>query len=201
MAIASNKLNIYAIGLIPATDNRPSGNAYAPGDVITMYNKKTVEVLNTDAEGRLILADALSYATKYKPSLVIDLATLTGAAARAIGHYGIVSMHKNATDQHKALKHVGKLIYERLAEMPFWDEYDQLIESDIADIKNLGGATAGAITAGKFLANFISYPWIHLDIAGPTFVKNKYNYRGVGATGVGVRLLYYYIKNKFVSEK
>ena len=194
-AVASNKVPKHVIGLIPATDNRPSGNAYAPGDVVTMYNKLTVEVLNTDAEGRMILADALSYADKYKPELVIDLATLTGAAARAIGHFGIVSMHKNAEKYHNQLKESGNLTHERLAEMPFWDDYDSLIKSDVADIKNIGGPIAGAITAGKFLSNFINYPWIHLDIAGPAYVETNYGYRGKGATGMGVRLLYNFIKN------
>ena len=194
-AIAINKLPKHVVGLIPATDNRPSGNAYAPGDVVTMFNKLTVEVLNTDAEGRMILADALSYANKYNPDLVIDLATLTGAAARAIGHYGIVSMHKNAEKYHDKLKLSGNLTHERLAEMPFWDDYDNLLKSDVADIKNIGGPIAGAITAGKFLSNFINYPWIHLDIAGPAYVESSYGYRGKGATGIGVRLLYNFIKN------
>ena len=195
-AIAANKLDKYVVALVPATDNRPSGNAYAPGDVITMHDGTTVEVLNTDAEGRLVLADALSFAKKYKPELVIDLATLTGAAAAAIGHYGIVSMQQGAEKEHKNLKKIGGETHERLAEMPFWSDYDELIKSDVADIKNLGGPAGGAITAGKFLAYFIDYPWIHLDIAGPTFVKAKYGYRGKGATGMGVRLLYQFIKNR-----
>ena len=151
-----------------------SGNAYAPGDVITMHDGTTVEVLNTDAEGRLVLADALSFAKKYKPELVIDLATLTGAAVAAIGHYGIVSMHEGAEKEHARLKEAGSYTHERLAEMPFWSDYDELIKSDIADIKNLGGPHAGAITAGKFLAHFADYPWIHLDIAGPSYTKAKY---------------------------
>ena len=193
--IAANKLPIHVIGLTPATDNRPSGNAYAPGDVITMYDKTTVEVLNTDAEGRLILADALSYAKKYNPCLVIDLATLTGSAAATVGHFGIVSMHNGAKIEHKKLKKAGHTTHERLAEMPFWADYDDLIKSDVADIKNVGGSIAGAITAGKFLSHFVDYPWIHLDIAGPTFTKEKYGYRGRGGTGMGVRLLYKFIKN------
>ena len=193
-AIATNKIPKHVIGLVPATDNRPSGNAYAPGDVVTMFNQSTVEVLNTDAEGRMILADALSYAEKYNPELVIDLATLTGSAANTIGHFGIVSMQKNARNQHDNLEKIGHKTHERLAEMPFWDDYDELIKSDIADIKNIGGAFGGAITAGKFLSNFINYPWIHLDIAGPAYVTTKYNYRGKGATGMGVRLLYNYVK-------
>ena len=195
-AVASNKLPIHIIALIPATDNRPSGNAYAPGDVITIHNGTTVEVMNTDAEGRLILADALSFAKKYNPKLVIDLATLTGSAVAAIGHYGIVSMYKNAEIEHTKLKKAGDNTHERLAEMPFWSDYDELIKSDIADVKNLGGPHAGAITAGKFLAHFIDYPWIHLDIAGPCYTQKKYGYRGKGATGIGVRLLYDFIKEK-----
>jgi leucyl aminopeptidase len=195
-AIATNNLPVHVIALTPATDNRPSGNAYAPGDVITMHDGTTVEVLNTDAEGRLVLADALSFAKKYKPELVIDLATLTGAAVAAIGHYGIVSMHEGAEKEHARLKETGDYTHERLAEMPFWSDYDELIKSDIADIKNLGGPHAGAITAGKFLAHFADYPWIHLDIAGPSYTKAKYGYRGKGATGMGVRLLYQFIKNR-----
>ena len=195
-AISANKLDKYVIALVPATDNRPSGNAYAPGDVITMHDGTTVEVLNTDAEGRLVLADALSFAKKYNPELVIDLATLTGAAAAAIGHYGIVSMHDGSENEHLELKKAGDTTHERLAEMPFWSDYDELIKSDVADIKNLGGPAGGAITAGKFLAHFTDYPWIHLDIAGPTFIKAKYGYRGKGATGMGVRLLYQFIKNR-----
>ena len=196
LAIAANKLPIHVIALAPATDNRPSGNAYAPGDVIKMHDGTTVEVLNTDAEGRLILADALSYARKYNPELVIDLATLTGSAVAAIGHYGIVSMHNGARIEHTKLKECGSYTHERLAEMPFWSDYDELIKSTVADIKNLGGPNAGAITAGKFLAHFADYPWIHLDIAGASYTQKKFGYRGTGATGMGVRLLYHFIKSR-----
>ena len=194
-AIAKAQLNIHVVGLVPATDNRPSGNAYAPGDVITMYDGTSVEVLNTDAEGRLILADALSYAKKYKPEIVIDLATLTGAAARAIGKQGIVAMG-NDKDTMTALKESGKKVHERLAEFPFWDEYKDDLKSTIADLKNLGGAEAGAITAGKFLEHFTDYPYTHLDIAGPAFMLSPFNYRGIGGTGVGVRLLFDFLKSK-----
>ena len=194
-AIASNNLPIKVKGLIPATDNRPSGNAYAPGDVVKMHSGMTVEVLNTDAEGRMILADALSYAKKFNPSLVIDLATLTGSAASTIGHFGIVSMHNMAEKEHSNLKKYGEYTHERLAELPFWSDYDDLIKSDIADIKNIGGPQAGAITAGKFLCRFTDYPWIHLDIAGASYTPKKYGYRGKGATGMGVRLLYHFLKS------
>ena len=194
-AIAKAKLNIHVVGIVPATDNRPSGNAYAPGDVITMHDGSTVEVLNTDAEGRLILADALSYAKKYNPEIVIDLATLTGAAARAIGKQGIVAMG-NDQQTMSDLKESGHKVHERLAEFPFWEEYKEDLKSSIADLKNLGGAEAGAITAGKFLEHFTDYPYTHLDIAGPAFTQNSFNYRGQGGTGVGVRLLFDFLKNK-----
>jgi len=195
-AIAKAKLPIHVIGLVPATDNRLNNNAYVAGDVITMYNGTTVEVLNTDAEGRMILADALAYAQKYNPELVIDLATLTGAAARAIGKYGIVAMGTKNETFLEMLKQSGEQTGERLVEFPFWDEYNDMLKSDIADITNLGGAEGGAITAGKFLEHFTNYPYIHLDIAGPAFVEKRYNYRGVGGTGVGVRLLFEYAKKR-----
>jgi len=194
-AIAKAKLPVHVIGLVPATDNRPDGNAYVPGDVIKMMNGLNIEVLNTDAEGRMILADALHYAKKYKPELVVDLATLTGAAVAAIGKYGIVSMGTADEKQMSRMAESGNNVYERLAPMPFWDEYAELLKSDIADMKNLGGAHAGAITAGKFLEKFTDYPWIHLDIAGPSFVEKRDSYRGNGGTGVGVRLLYDFVKN------
>lgn len=200
-ATAKNKLDVWVVGLIPATDNRPSGAAYAPGDVITMYNGKTVEVLNTDAEGRMILADALTYAIKYNPELVIDLATLTGMAARTVGHHATVSMGTADKETHESLKESGFAVHERLAEMPFFDEYFDMLKSDIADVKNIGGMNAGAITAGKFLEMFTknekgehAYPWIHLDIAGPAFLTSEDAYRGKNGSGVGVRLLYNFIK-------
>ncbi|MGQ0828127.1 MAG: leucyl aminopeptidase family protein [Bacteroidota bacterium] len=194
-AIAKAKLKVHVIALVPATDNRPGENAYVPGDVITMYNGLTVEMLNADAEGRMILADALAYAQQYKPKLVIDLATLTGAAMAAIGTSGIVAMGTVDERTKNKLKQSGNNVYERLAEMPFWDDYDDAIKSDIADMKNLGGPYAGSITAGKFLARYINYPWFHFDIAGPAFITTKDHYRGKGGTGVGVRLLFDYLKN------
>ncbi len=194
-AIAKAKLRVHVIGLIPATENRPGGNAYVPGDVLTMHNGSTVEVLNTDAEGRLILADALSYARQYKPELVIDLATLTGAAARAIGPEGIVYMSTAGRKVNDALEESGRNVYERLVKFPLWDEYENYIKSDIADVKNIGGANAGAITAGMFLKKFTDYPWVHLDIAGPAFLDKADGYRLKNASGVGVRLLFDFMKS------
>lgn len=188
-AIAKHKLPLHVVALIPATDNRPGEIAYTPGDVIHMYDGKTVEVLNTDAEGRMILADALAYAKKYEPELVLDFATLTGAAAAAIGAYGIVCMGTASESQKSELKLAGELAHERLVEFPFWEDYAALIKSDIADMKNIGGPVAGAITAGKFLEKFTQYPWMHFDIAGPAFISAADAYKTKGGTGVGVRLI------------
>ena len=194
-AIAKSGLPVHVIGLMPATDNRPGPEAIVSGDVLRMYNKMTVEVINTDAEGRLILADALSFAKKYDPALVIDLATLTGAASRAIGKFGMVAMQFKAEKEIEQLKVAGWNTYERIVEFPNWDEYGEGIKSDIADLKNHGPADGAAIIAGKFLEKFTDYPYIHLDIAGPALLEKKDSYRGSGGTGVGVRLLFNFIKN------
>jgi len=195
-AIAKANLPIHVVGLIPATENRPGGNAYAPGDVIHMMDNTSVEVLNTDAEGRLVLADALCYAKKYDPELVVDFATLTGAAVRAIGKFGIVAMGNAGEEVQKDINESGHYTYERLAMMPFWDEYKDLLKSDIADMTNLGPAEAGQITAGKFLEHFTNYPWMHLDIAGPAFLSGDDHYRLKGGTGSGVRILFDYLSKK-----
>lgn len=195
-AIASAKLPVHVIGLVPATDNRPGGNAYVPGDVITMYSGKTVEVLNTDAEGRLCMADALHWAKRYKPELVIDLATLTGSAAAAIGIHGMVGMGNAPENTLKSLQQAGESVRERVVNFPFWEEYGEEIKSDIADIKNIGSAGAGgAITAGKFLEHFTDYPWIHIDLAGPAWLHAQDSYRTKGGSGVGTRLLYRFFEN------
>ena len=195
-AVSKAKLPVHVVGLIPATENRPGGNAYAPGDVIHMMDNTSVEVLNTDAEGRLVMADALCYAKKYNPELVVDFATLTGAAVRAIGKYGIVAMGNADIGVQNELRESGDFTYERLAMMPFWEEYSELLKSDIADMKNLGPAEAGQITAGKFLEHFTDYPWIHLDIAGPAFLSSDDHYRLKGGTGTGVRILFDYLLKK-----
>ena len=193
-AVAASKLPVHVVALIPATENRPDGNAYVPGDVINMYDGTTVEVVNTDAEGRLILADALAYAKNYQPQLVIDMATLTGSASMAIGKQGMVGMQSNAGSFMKALCETGELVHERVAVFPFWEEYGEMIKSEVADLKNLGGREAGAITAGKFLAHFTDYPYIHLDIAGPAWLDKQDAYRSQGGSGTGVRLLYEFIR-------
>ena len=188
-AIAKMQLPLHVIALVPATDNRPGEEAYTPGDVIRMYSGSTVEVLNTDAEGRMILADALHWAKRYKPELVIDFATLTGAAAAAVGEHGIVCMGTASDQIRAAFRDSGMRQYERLVEYPLWDEYGDQIKSDIADLKNIGGPTGGAITAGKFLEHFTDYPWMHFDIAGVSFFTARKAYMPVGGTAFGLRML------------
>ncbi|MCQ2313877.1 MAG: peptidase M17 [Bacteroidales bacterium] len=193
-ATAKAKLPVHVIALVPATDNRIDGNAHVTGDVITMYDGTTVEILNTDAEGRLILADALSYAKHYNPMCVFDFATLTGAASRAIGPLASVVMEKDADKIYSDLEQSGFDVFERLVKFPMWEDYGELIKSDIADIKNTGAPFAGMIMAGKFLEHFTDYPWVHFDIAATAFLEHKDSYRGIGGTGIHVRLLADYFR-------
>lgn len=199
-AAAKRKLPVHVVALAPCTDNRPGGRAFAPGDVLRMHSGLTVENLNSDAEGRLILADALSYAERHGAETIFTVATLTGAAARAIGTQGSVVMgtapEAHFTRLHQAADHC----FERLAPMPFWEEYGEELKSDIADLKNIGGALAGQITAGKFLQRFTTRPFIHLDIAGTAFLDKRDHYRPKGGTGVGVRLLYHYLKRRAAAQ-
>ena len=194
-AAAHAKLPYHIVALIPATDNRPGNDAYAPGDVITMYDGSTVEVLNTDAEGRLVLADALHYAKRYQPELVLDFATLTGSAVRACGQEAIAYMGNAQESIKQKIEKSGHDVYERLIEFPLWREYGEQIKSNIADLRNLGGSTAGMITAGKFLEHFTDYPWLHFDIAGPAYLKSSDSYRPKEGTGVGVRLVFDFLKH------
>ncbi len=196
-AVAKNQLPVHVVVLIPATDNRPCGNAYANGDILRMYDGTMVEVVNTDAEGRLILADAIAYAVKnYNPRVIIDAATLTGAAVRAISTFGLAAMQQNAEKELEMLKIVGNEVYERLVEFPMWKEYDELIKSDFADLRNCGSTPqAGTITAGKFLAHFAKeVPYVHLDIAGVAYFTKAQHYFRTGASGYGIRLLYAYLQ-------
>ncbi len=188
-AAAMNRLPLHLIGLVPATDNRPGNNAYTPGDVITMHDDTTVEVINTDAEGRMVLADALSFARQYDPELVFDFATLTGSASVVVGPQGILTMGNAQPEIFERLLQSGQNTYERLVQLPLWKEYQQMIRSDVADIKNAAGKQAGAITAGKFLEYFTDYPWVHFDIAPMAFLEKKDAYRCKGGTGIGIRLM------------
>ncbi len=199
MAVAAKtNLPIHLIGLIPVTDNKIGDNALAPGDIITMGSGKTVEVVNTDAEGRIILADALHYAKKYQPSLALDLATLTGSAVRALGTQAICYMGTASKTVKNDLEESGFATYERLVELPLWKEFGDELKSNIADFKNLGSSNAGMITAGKFLENFVDYPWLHLDIAGPAYLRQPNGYRTKEGTGVGVRLLFNFLKKQYL---
>ncbi|MDA0986990.1 MAG: leucyl aminopeptidase [Bacteroidetes bacterium] len=195
-SIATLKLKTHVVGLIPMVENMPGGNSLKPGDIIRHHNKKTSEVDNTDAEGRLILADSLSYASKYKPKVVIDLATLTGACVVALGHHA-TGMMGNDQNTMNELSKAGDETYERVWQLPFYEEYESQIKSDVADVKNVGGRWAGAITAGLFLKKFIGkYNWVHLDIAGTAILEEKSYYSPKGGSGVGVRLLTEYLMNK-----
>ena len=195
MGAARLKLPMRIIGLIPATDNRPGEQAMVPGDVLRMYDGTTVEVLNTDAEGRLILADAISYARKYHPRLLLDLATLTGSAARALGDQGAVYFSTAEDSQNRILEEAGRYCHERVWRFPLWPEYAALLHSEVAMRKNVGPPEAGAITAAHFLHHFAGdLPWMHLDIAGVAFRPSGTGYKGSGGSGFGVRLLLHFLE-------
>jgi len=182
------KPQINVVGLIPATENLPSGAALKPGDVIRSHLGKTIEIINTDAEGRLILCDALSYVRRFKPAAVLDAATLTGAVVVALGHVAIGVM---GTDEALLgeVRDAGERAGERCWPLPLWDEYRDLLKSDVADVKNSGGRGAGTITGGWFLREFVDgYPWAHLDIAGTAYTDSEAPYQTKGPTAVGVRL-------------
>lgn len=198
-AAALEKVPLHIIGLVPAVENRVNEHAIVPGDIITISDGTTVEVMNTDAEGRLILADALVYAKQYHPALVMDFATLTGAAVRAIGNGGTVYMGTADKDIKKVVEKSGWATYERMVEFPLWDEYAEQLKSEIADLSNIGGPLAGASTAGKFLQHFTDYPWLHFDIAGPAFLSSASSYRPVGGTGTGVRFMIEFYK-RYIEE-
>ncbi|MBI5477014.1 MAG: leucyl aminopeptidase [Ignavibacteriales bacterium] len=197
-ATARLKLPVHLVGLIPATENLPSGTALKPGDIIKHYGGITSEVDNTDAEGRLILADVIAYAANFKPAVVIDLATLTGACVVALGQHA-TGMFGNNNDLMNKLKSAGEQTYERVWELPLFEEYEKQIKSDIADVKNIGGKWAGAITAALFLKRFIpknrKFNWVHLDIAGTAMLEENLPYSPKGGSGVGVRLLIEFLRN------
>jgi leucyl aminopeptidase len=189
MAAADLKLPLNVVGLVPATENLPGGCAYKPGDILRSLSGQTIEVVNTDAEGRLILADALTYAQRFKPAAVIDIATLTGACKIALGDHVIGMLGNDGTLKEK-IRMAGDQTGERVWELPLWEEYHELIASDVADFKNAGSRAGGAITAAAFLSKFVGdTPWVHLDIAGPAWLSKDKPYTPKGATGVGVRLM------------
>ena len=200
-AIARLEIPARVVGLVPATENLLGGSAYRPGDILRMLNGKTVFVDNTDAEGRIILGDALAYAQRFEPRSIVDLATLTGAALVALGQIAtaLVGTDRALMDDLKA---AGDRTFERLWELPLWPEFEDLIKSPIADIKNSGGKNGGAITAAAFLRQFVgTTPWAHLDIAGTAFLDKAEGYRPAGATGVGVRLLTDFVESKVTKRR
>ena len=192
LAVAKLKLPINLVGIIPATENLPDGNANKPGDVVTSMSGQTIEVLNTDAEGRLILCDALTYAERFEPETVVDIATLTGACLIALGNHasGLFSNHDALA---RELLHAGEYTVDRAWHMPLWDDYQEQLKSNFADMANIGGRPAGSITAACFLSRFTKkYDWAHLDIAGTAWKSGKEK----GSTGRPVPLLVHFLINK-----
>lgn len=190
-AVASLKLPLNVVAVIPSVENMPSSNSYRPGDIIRLYNGKTIEVINTDAEGRIILADALAYGiATYHPKVVIDMATLTGACIIALGANvaAMIGTNKQLTER---LGKISARTAEKMWELPLYEEFYEQIKSNVADIKNIGGRPGGAITAAAFLSNFTDgIPWVHLDIAGPAWTQDgthDRSYNPKGATGFGIR--------------
>ena len=188
-AVAALKLGIRVVGIVPATENLLDGAGFKPGDILTTLSGKTIEIVNTDAEGRLILADALAYAARLKPDAVVDLATLTGACVIALGHH-VSGLMGNNDDLAAKVQEAGNFTGERVWQLPLWDEYRKQIRSDYADMKNTGGRAGGAITGAALLAEFTEeYPWVHLDIAGTAWSSKTRPYVPKGGVGIGVRLL------------
>lgn len=192
-AAARLRLPIHLIGILPATENMPGGRAIKPGDILHSMSGKTIEVQNTDAEGRLILADGLAYAARLKPAAVIDIATLTGACVIALGQFAI-GMFGNDEALKRSVRDAGLKTGERVWEMPLWEEYFEQLKSDVADMRNIGGRGGGMITAALFLSKFIGdHPWVHLDIASTDWSERERAYLPKGPTGIGTRLLIQYL--------
>ncbi len=196
MAAAGLKLPVNVVGLIPAAENLPGGGAFKPGDIIKSMSGQTIEINNTDAEGRLVLCDALHYARTYDPSAIIDIATLTGACVVALGGFA-TGLLGNDDSLKSELLRAGEATGDRVWGLPLWDEYGEAMKSDIADMKNSGGPNGGAISAAWFLKNFVGESkWAHLDIAGPAWEEKGRHYLPKGATGAGVRLLVEFLRNR-----
>ncbi len=198
-AIGKLGLPKNVVAIIPAVENMPSGSAYRPGDIIRMYNGKTVEVLNTDAEGRMILADSLSYGiSKYSPKCVIDFATLTGACIIALGT-NVAGIIGNNDKLIQALEYTSKITGEKIWQLPLYDEFLDLLKSNVATIKNIGGRTGGTITAAAFLSHFVdNIPWAHFDIAGTAWTQDgtaEKSYNPKGSTGFGIRLMVKFLED------
>ena len=195
-AVGSLGLPVNVIALVPSTENLPGGDAFKPGDVLKLHSGKTAEIVTTDAEGRLILADALSYAKRYEPSAVIDCATLTGACLVALGNHA-AGLMGNDDALIEEVRNAGEASGERAWHLPLFDEYTEQIRGNTADLKNSGGRYGGALTAGAFLKEFVDYPWVHLDIAGVAYsAKAKNSYTPKGGSGTPARLLVEFLRGR-----
>ena len=194
-AAAQLKLPLNIVALLPVTENMPGGRALKPGDVLRTMSGQTIEIMNTDAEGRLILSDALFYATRYKPEVIVDIATLTGACAVALGNEAS-GMLGTSEPFKKMISAAGEKTGERVWELPLWEEYYDLIKSDIADMKNAGGRGAGTISAAALLSKFVQkYPWVHIDVAGTAWGDKDRPCSPKGPTGMGMRLLTQFLRD------
>ncbi len=193
-AIGRLQLPLHVVGITPCTENMPDAAAYRPADVITAGNGKTIEIISTDAEGRMVLADALVHAETYKPAAVIDLATLTGACVVALGNGVAAGIFCNDDTLRDKLLAAAGATYERLWPLPLYEDYRRKINSDVADMKNSGGRMGGVGTSAVFLREFTNYPWAHLDIAGMALADKAADYTPAGGTGFGVRLLVAYLQ-------
>lgn len=195
-AIAELGVRANVIGLVPSSENMPSGTATKPGDVISSLAGKTIEVINTDAEGRLILADALAWGARLKPAAMVDCATLTGSVIIALGHHAAAVMG-NDDDLVAELRDAGDASGERCWQLPLWDEYRKQLDSNYADLQNIGGRPGGSITAAAFLREFVGdTPWAHLDIAGTAWGEGKLSYQRKGGTGFPTRLLVEWVRRR-----
>jgi len=189
------QLPLHLVGIMPATENLPSGKAYKPGDILKTLSGQTVEVISTDAEGRLILSDALTYSLRYQPKAIIDLATLTGACVIALGDY-VIGLFGNEESLLKRIEEASSKTGEKVWRLPLWDEYFEYLKSDAADFRNVGTRAAGATIGAIFLSKFAEkVPWVHLDIAGPASIEKERPYIPRGGTGVGVRLLVQFLRD------
>ena len=196
LAIAAMKLPIHVVALVGSTTNMPSGTAVKPGDVVTASNGKSIEIINTDAEGRLVLADVLAYAKRFDPAVAIDAATLTGACVIALGHTATAVLGSDDAVLDEVVA-AGKRSGELAWPLPMWDDYKELIKSDVADIKNSGGRAAGTISAAMFLKEFVDgFPWAHLDVAGTAYAEGDLTYIPKGPTGVPVGLFVEFVRGR-----
>jgi leucyl aminopeptidase len=191
--VAALSLPLHVVALAPATENMPSGKAYKPGDVVRAMNGKTVEIISTDAEGRMLLIDALCYAARYNPKAVVDIATLTGARVIALGDFA-AGLYSNDDALVQKLTAAGKKTFERVWAMPMFEEYSESLKSVVADFKHTGGRPGGSITAAKFIEKFTTFPWAHLDVAGLVASESDKPYSPKGANGYGVRLLVQFLR-------